>query len=117
MYEVTTEKSFDAAHYLRDYKGKCANLHGHRWTVKVRCVAVKLTDGMVIDFTTVKAFLNPIIERYDHQCLNDIQPYDVINPTAENIARHIYIELSHYIMIDSVEVFESPTSSAKYWVD
>ena len=94
MYEISVEKHFDAAHYLRDYKGKCENLHGHRYTIVVKVSAEKLNEiGLAYDFTDLKAHLNKILERYDHTCLNDVKPFDKINPSAENLAATIYKEL------------------------
>ena len=94
MYEISVEKHFDAAHFLRDYKGKCENLHGHRYTIVVKVSAEKLNDiGLAYDFTDLKAHLNSILEKYDHTCLNDVKPFDKINPSAENLAATIYKEL------------------------
>jgi 6-pyruvoyltetrahydropterin/6-carboxytetrahydropterin synthase len=94
MYEISVEKHFDAAHYLRDYKGKCENLHGHRYTIIVKVSAEKLNDiGIAYDFADLKRHLNDILARYDHTCLNDVPPFDKINPSAENIASTIYAEL------------------------
>jgi 6-pyruvoyltetrahydropterin/6-carboxytetrahydropterin synthase len=94
MYEISVEKHFDAAHYLRDYHGKCENLHGHRYTIVVKVSADKLNDiGLAYDFTDLKTHLNKILDRYDHTCLNDVKPFDKINPSAENIASTIYKEL------------------------
>jgi 6-pyruvoyltetrahydropterin/6-carboxytetrahydropterin synthase len=94
MYEISVEKHFDAAHYLRDYQGKCENLHGHRYTIIVKVSAEKLNDiGLAYDFTDLKRHLNDILDRFDHTCLNDVKPFDKINPSAENIASVIYKEL------------------------
>jgi 6-pyruvoyltetrahydropterin/6-carboxytetrahydropterin synthase len=101
MYEISVEKHFDAAHYLRGYQGKCENLHGHRYTVVVKVTAQKLNDiGIAYDFTDLKAHLNGILERYDHTCLNDVKPFDKINPSAENIASVIYKELKKKLKPD-----------------
>src|SRR4030067_2465556 len=94
MYEITVEKHFEAAHFLREYKGKCENMHGHRYRVVVKLAAQKLNEiGLAYDFTDIKRYLGEILERYDHALLNDIPPFDKINPSAENIAETIYKEL------------------------
>lgn len=88
MKEMTVVKkvSFDAAHYLPDYPGKCKNMHGHHWVVDLGVEGPVCRDGMVIDFTILKDFLSTIKDTFDHHLLNDT----VSNPTAENIC--LYIE-------------------------
>ena len=94
MYEISVEKHFDAAHFLRGYQGKCESLHGHRYRVVVKVNASRLDDiGLAYDFTELKRHLNDILSRFDHTCLNDTTPFDKINPSAENIAATIYGEL------------------------
>ena len=131
MYEISVEKTFEAAHYLRDYKGKCENLHGHRYTIIVKVSAEKLNDiGLAYDFTDLKAHLNDILERFDHTCLNDVKPFDKINPSAENIAAEIYKELKKKLATDparpelvegvkltSVSAFETPHQGVTYTPD
>src|SRR4030043_2058698 len=120
MYEISVEKSFEAAHYLRGYKGKCENMHGHRYTIVVRVSAQKLNDiGIAYDFPDLKAHLNKILERFDHTCLNDVKPFDKINPSAENIAAEIYKELKKKLAKDpikltSVAAFETPEQGVTY---
>ena len=119
MYTIAVEKSFDAAHYLRGYGGKCEQLHGHRFKVVVRLKCRELNDvGLAYDFTLLKGQVMEIIGKYDHQCLNDISPFDQINPSSENIASTIYNSLAPAfkgdIELDSVEVWESPESCALY---
>ena len=117
-YELSVLKNFSSAHALREYKGKCENLHGHNWKIKVTFEGVKLDDtGMLIDFGDIKAFLSQIITGLDHKFLNETPPFDVLNPTAENIAAYIFKELRRFetatASVGSVEVWESDTSSAK----
>ena len=120
MYYVTIEKDFDAAHFLRDYRGKCENLHGHRYVVRVTVKSSKLDKiGLAYDFTSLKQYLGEILARFDHACLNDIPPFDKINPSAENIAATIYKRLRPKLKnepatIDKIEVWESPTSHVTY---
>ena len=123
MYEITVEKHFDAAHYLRGYQGKCENMHGHRYTVKVKVSAEKLNDiGLAYDFTDLKRHLKEILERYDHTCLNEVPPFDKINPSAENIAAAIYNELKEKLSADpvtltAVEAWETPEQGVAYRPD
>jgi 6-pyruvoyltetrahydropterin/6-carboxytetrahydropterin synthase len=120
MYEITVEKHFEAAHYLRGYWGKCENVHGHRYKVVVRISASKLNEiGLAYDFTDIKRHLKDILERYDHACLNDIPPFDKINPSAENLASTIYNKLKEKlstvpVILTAVEAWESPEQGATY---
>jgi len=123
MYEISVEKHFDAAHFLRGYKGKCEALHGHRYRVVARVKAARLDDiGLAYDFAELKRHLDDILSRFDHTCLNDVKPFDRINPSAENIAATIYDELKGKlaaapITISCVEAWESPTTGVAYTPD
>ena len=123
MYEVSIESHFDAAHYLRGYQGKCEALHGHRYKIVARVKATRLDDiGLACDFTVLKKHLGDILARYDHTCLNDLRPFDEINPSSENIASTIYEELKPKlqeipVVLSSVEVWESPDSWVTYSPD
>lgn len=123
MYEITVEKHFDAAHYLRGYQGKCEEMHGHRYRVAVKVEAEKLNDiGLAYDFTDLKRHLKDILARYDHTCLNDVAPFDKINPSAENIATTIYSELKEKlagepVTITAVEAWEAPEQGVAYRPD
>ena len=120
MYEITVEKHIDAAHYLRGYQGKCENLHGHRYKIVVKVSAPKLNKiGLAYDFTDLKKHLGDILERYDHTCLNDLSPFDKINPSAENIAGTIYNELKEKLSAEpvtlvAVEAWETPEQGVGY---
>lgn len=123
MYEIAVESHFDAAHFLRGYGGKCEALHGHRFRVVTRVSAAKLDDaGLAYDFTVLKKHLNEILSKFDHTCLNDVPPFDEINPSSEHLATVIYGELSKKlagapVSIASIEVWESPQSWATYRPD
>jgi 6-pyruvoyltetrahydropterin/6-carboxytetrahydropterin synthase len=123
MYEVVVEQHFEAAHFLRGYKGKCENIHGHRYSVVVRLKAARLNEiGLVYDFTDVKRHLGGILTRFDHTSLNDIPPFDKINPSAENIASAICQELKaklsgEPLTISTVEVWENPQQGIAYSPD
>ena len=91
MYEVTVEAGFSSGHYLRNYYGKCENPHGHNYKVRVTLAGRELDEtGLLLDFKLLKNILRPVIDRIDHQMLNDIEPFIEINPSAENIARYFY---------------------------
>lgn len=121
MYRIAVESHFDSAHFLRGYGGKCEQLHGHRYRVMVKVTATELDNtGLACDFTVLKSLLKPVLARYDHCLLNDVPPFDTINPSAENIARVIYEALAPDITgvkLESVTVWESPESSAEYRPD
>lgn len=129
MYEIMVEQHFDAAHYLRGYQGKCENLHGHRYTVKVKLSAAKLNEiGLAYDFTDLKKYLKEILGRYDHTCLNDLPDFKKVNPSAENIAASIYKALEKKlhayakasagkgkeVKLTAVEAWETPEQGAGY---
>ncbi len=120
MYRISVEAHFDAAHFLRGYQGKCEAVHGHRYRVVVRISAAEVNDiGLAYDFTELKAKLKAIIKRFDHILLNDVPPFDKINPSAENIARTIYGEIKPElkeapVALSGVAVWESPDSGVEY---
>ena len=121
MFELTICVNFEAAHYINNYPGKCSRLHGHNWKVEVTICGKKLGElGMLIDFRDLKAAVNTIMVDLDHYCLNEIEPFLNMNPTAENIAKYVYDELgkSHEfgddVTLRSVKVWESPNSAAAY---
>lgn len=123
MYEISAFAHFDAAHFLRGYAGKCANIHGHRWKVEIALQGAELNNlGILIDFMEVKNMLREVLDIFDHKMINDIAPFDRINPTAENLARFIFDEMAgklQQLMVNGVKmtkvtVWESETASATY---
>ena len=117
MYEVTVERTFAAAHALRDYHGGCENLHGHNFRVRVRVEGESLDQtGLLIDFLELKRALDAVIDPYEHQNLNETAPFDEINPSAENIAKWFHDRIHDGISarIAEVRVWETETSSAAY---
>lgn len=124
MFEVTVEASFSAAHHLRGYAGKCANNHGHNFRVRVTVAGEELDEvGMLIDFGLLKRWLREICERYDHASLNDIAPFDWINPTTENLARSVAVEIDELLRqqaperrlcVSDVWIQETGTNFARY---
>ena len=123
MYEISIEQHFDAAHFLRGYRGKCEALHGHRFRVVVKIKSSAVNDiGIAYDFVELKQHLTAILARYDHTCLNDVSPFDKINPSSENIASTIYNELQPKlagapVSLSCVEVWESPQTGVIYTPD
>lgn len=120
MFEVSVESVFAAGHALRDYRGKCENLHGHNYKVRVTVEGEKLdTTGLLLDFTDVRAALKTLADRIDHQFLNELPPFDQINPSAENIAKYFYDCLQPQIQkngvrLQAVTVWETDTTSATF---
>ena len=123
MYQISVGQHFDAAHFLRGYQGKCEALHGHRFRVVVKVKASGVDEvGMGYDFVVLKQHLAGILSRFDHTCLNDVPPFDKINPSSENIATTIYGELKLKlagapVTLSCVEVWESPQSGVAYSPD
>ena len=120
MYQASIQTQFSAAHFLRNYKGKCESLHGHNWKVEVTVSSETLDDvGMVIDFTILKQKTTNIIEQLDHSHLNEIPYFLKINPSSENIAAYIFNLLKEElkdtpVLLTKVSVWESDTSRASY---
>lgn len=122
MFELEIITQFGAAHQLRNYNGKCENLHGHNWKIEVYVKGEELDkDGMLVDFKIVKYKTEEIIERFDHKFLNDLECFSEINPSSENIAKYIYEELEKEInnkkvKVSRVTAWESDTACATYSV-
>ena len=120
MFELTVKSQFNSAHQIRDYGGKCEELHGHNWLVEARVTKTDVAeDGMVIDFAVLKKKLNLILDDLDHKFINDLEAFKKLNPTSENMARYIYQRLSNMLndndaTLSSVSVWETDTSCATY---
>jgi len=120
MYELKILSQFAAAHQLRESGGKCEQMHGHNWRVEVYVRGGELgEDGLLIDFHEVKAATNHVLEGLDHRFLNEVAPFDRLNPSSENIARHIFESLGGLLNSDRVQVsrvsaWESDTACATY---
>ncbi len=120
MYEVEIITGFCGAHRLREYKGKCERLHGHNYRVLVTARASSPgPGGMVVDFGDLKEAANKVVQRLDHTYLNDVKPFDEIEPSAENIAAFLFKEICRSLegrgdILYSVSVFESDTSRATF---
>ncbi len=121
MFEVSVEQTFAAGHALRNYKGKCENVHGHNYRVRVTIAGEQLDDaGLLVDFVDVKRLMGGAIEYLDHRFINDLPPFDLLNPSAENIAKYFYDRVNAGmkndtpVRISEVRVWETDTSSAVY---
>ena len=120
MFEVSVEETFAAGHALRNYNGKCENVHGHNYRVQVTVEGAELDSiGLLVDFGAIKKVIRNVVERVDHQFLNDLPPFDRINPSAENLARYFCDGLKPAIQkdglrIQAVTVWETDTSSATF---
>jgi len=120
MFVLKIVTDFASAHSLRNYPGDCSRLHGHNWQVEVSvCSKVIDDNGIAIDFREIKKQTKFVIKRLDHQYLNEIEPFDVLNPTAENIAKYFFDEVGLLINNESVKVkevmiWETPRSAVTY---
>jgi 6-pyruvoyltetrahydropterin/6-carboxytetrahydropterin synthase len=120
MFELSVEETFAAGHSLRGYHGKCEKVHGHNYKVRVTVEGEKLNPaGLLMDFSDLKQLLRAVIERLDHQFLNDVPPFDTLNPSAENMAKYFYDEISQAlppspVRIAGVKIWETDTSTATY---
>ena len=111
MFKLVVKKEFSSAHILNGHPGNCKRMHGHNWLVEAEVQGDNTNEiGMVIDFKDIKNNLKEIISNLDHQFLNDLEPFINENPTAENISKYIYKELSNNINTDNIKV-----SKIKLW--
>ncbi len=137
MYTLQTSSSFDSAHFLKDYDGKCKNIHGHRWTVEVTVAAEEVAEegqirGMIVDFKTLKEDLNTLTQELDHSLVIEEgslkeqtkkalleEEFRIIEmpfrPTAENLAEYFYDEMEEKeYQVVLVKVYETPNNCAGY---
>ncbi len=122
MFEVSVEETFAAGHALRGYRGKCENLHGHNYKVRVTLQGANLdSTGLLYDFVHLKQVISSVIQSLDHKFLNDLPPFTTINPSAENIAKYFYEEALKQLRsmpdgtrITSVTVWETDATAATY---
>lgn len=121
MFEVAVEQTFAAGHALRGYRGKCENVHGHNYRVRVTMEGESLdSTGLLVDFAEIKRLMRATVDYLDHRFINDLPPFDTINPSAENMARYFYDEVDKGLAaggaarIKQVQVWETDTSMATY---
>ena len=125
MFEISVEETFAAGHALRGYHGKCENPHGHNYRLRITLRGPQLDSaGLLYDFVHLKQVIHTVVEGVDHKFLNDQAPFDVLNPSAENIAKYFYEELTKQMRgtangaaITRVDVWETDTTCASYWPD
>ena len=119
-YTLKVVSDFASAHTLRDYPGACSRMHGHNWKVEAEVVANKLdTTGMGTDFKKIKHAVKELTDTLDHRYLNEIKPFDSINPTAENIAAWLYQGLSEklnneHIQVSALTLWETERACVRY---
>src|SRR5437899_306450 len=95
MFQVSVEETFSAGHALRGYRGKCENVHGHNYRVRVTLEGPKLDSvGLLVDFTQLKQVIREVMGKLDHQFMNDLEPFKTANPSAENVAKYFYDEVT-----------------------
>jgi len=120
-YELSITTHFSAAHQLRGYPGDCARLHGHNWHITLFVSCQDLDElGLGIDYKIMKKSLKDAIEDWDHYNLNDIPPFDSINPSSENVARILYERMAQRLddkrlHVSRIEVSETCTAKVTYW--
>jgi 6-pyruvoyltetrahydropterin/6-carboxytetrahydropterin synthase len=123
MFEVTVEDSFAAGHYLRNYKGKCENPHGHNYKLRVTLAGNELDKaGLLLDFKELREVIKHVTDRLDHQMINDLEPFTLLNPTAENLSKYFFeqanaklnIVTTGRVWVKKVTVFETDTTTATY---
>lgn len=124
MFEVCVEKTFASGHALRNYKGKCENVHGHNYRVQVTVQGRELSsNGLLVDFAALKRLMNEVVEYLDHRFINDLPPFTELNPSAENIAKYFHDQMNGSLQnevpvrISEVKVWETDTSLAIYRPD
>lgn len=125
MFEVTVEAGFSSGHYLRNYHGKCENPHGHNYKVFVTLIGAELDHaGLLLDFKLLKQVMRPVVDRLDHQMINDLEPFrEELNPSAENLARYFYQQTSSQleemtggrVRVKDCTLYETDTSFARYY--
>jgi 6-pyruvoyltetrahydropterin/6-carboxytetrahydropterin synthase len=107
MFKVWKETVISSAHNLRGYKGACENLHGHNWRVRVTVSGERLDGaGLLVDFEDLDRAMKEVCGRYDHIYFNETPPFTDLNPSAENIARVFFDELSGKLNTERYRVSE-----------
>ena len=135
MFQVSVDEEFAAGHALRGYQGKCENPHGHNYKVRVTLEGESLNKiGLLYDFVNLKQAIHSAIGKLDHQYMNDVAPFDVLNPSAENLAKYFYEQVSRllaeyagksgngtpetaFCRVNQVKVWETSTTTATYFAD
>lgn len=121
-FSVRVEARFEAAHYLREYRGISEPLHGHSYKVEADLAAKSGgvdADAIAVDFVSAKQKLEALAKKLDYGCINDIPPFDKVNPSAENIAQWFYGQLSDAVanenaVVKAITVWEGPVNSVTF---
>jgi len=119
MYRLMVTGRFAAAHSLRNFKGRCEALHGHNWRVEVVVQGEKLDQAdLLMDFGELKKLMYQALDRLDHHHLNEVPPFDQVNPSSELIAKHLFEAIAQglpaHVSMYSVSAWESDDSRATY---
>lgn len=121
VFEIYVQAHFSAAHALRGYPGDCSRTHGHNWIIDVFVKCKKLNEiGIGVDFRDIKKGVKDVLKGLDHFNLNELPPFNEHNPTSENIAKFLYIQLgkrlnSDVVNVSKIKVSETPGAGAFYW--
>ncbi|HEV7922136.1 MAG TPA: 6-carboxytetrahydropterin synthase [Thermoanaerobaculia bacterium] len=121
-FTVRVEARFEAAHYLREYRGIAEPLHGHSYKVEADLIGTGGgldADAIAVDFVSAKRKLEALARKLDYGCINDVAPFDAVNPTAENIAEWFSRELQAAVadenaVVVGVTIWEGPVNSVRY---
>ena len=121
-FSVRVEARFEAAHFLREYRGISEPLHGHSYKVEAdlsgRDGGID-QDAIAVDFVSAKRKLEALAKKLDYGCINDVEPFTTINPSAENIAEWFATELQRDVadenaVVTAVTVWEGPVNSVTF---
>ena len=124
MFEITVDAGFSSGHYLRNYHGKCENPHGHNYKVRVTLRGRELDhSGLLLDFKELKGVLKPVVEYLDHKMINELEPFTVVNPSAENLAKYFFDQTNEHlssltegrVSVKDCTIYETDTSCATYY--
>ena len=125
MFEVTVEAGFSSGHYLRNYRGKCENPHGHNYKVFITLIGAELDPtGLLLDFKLLKQVMRPTVDYLDHRMINDLEPFvSELNPSAENLAKYFFDQTSTQlaemtagrVRVKDCTIYETDTSFARYY--
>jgi len=121
-FTVRVEARFEAAHYLREYRGISEPLHGHSYKVEAELAANNGgidSDAIAVDFISARQKLETLAKKLDYGCINDVPPFDKINPSAENIAQWFCRELADAVanenaIVRGVTIWEGPVNSVTF---
>ena len=120
MYELKIISQFAAAHQLMGFEGGCEDLHGHNWKIEVYVTGMELEkNGLLMDFKLIKDATKSALDEMDHKFLNELDAFRSLNPSSENIARHVFNSLSRRlnsqgVRVSKVTAWESDTACASY---